>query len=302
MAITPEEFTKICQFIHEHSGILIGAGKEYLVENRLTVLMVQNGCENFMQLHEKLLKDTGMLRTKVIDAMTTNETLWFRDTSFFTALSDFVVPELIKKAKTQPKVRIWSAAASTGQEAYSVTMLIDQGLKKMGAGAPPLDKFQVVGTDISPSSIFIAKAGRYSQLAISRGMKPNFLDAYFEKKGMAYEIKPDLRKLIEFKQFNLKDNYSSLGTFDFVLCRNVLIYFSDELKRDIYGKIHGAMSPTAYLAIGASESPRGYTNAFEQVMVGGAALFKPSAGGSARSMPAGRAAAARPMASRLQQR
>nr|CRH07452.1 Chemotaxis protein methyltransferase 1 [Candidatus Magnetococcus massalia] len=316
MAITPEEFKSLCQFIHEHSGILIGAGKEYLVENRLTVLMVQNGCESFTQLHEKLVKDTGPLRSKVIDAMTTNETLWFRDTSFFTALSDFIVPELIKKAKTAPKVRIWSAAASTGQEAYSVAMLLDQGLQKAGAGAPPLDKFSIMATDISPSSLFIAKAGRYSQLAISRGMKQNFLERYFEKKGMAYEVAPQIKNLVEFKQFNLKDPFTGMGPFDFVLCRNVLIYFSDELKRDIYAKIHSSMAPTGFLAIGASESPRGYTNNFEQVMMGGAAMFKPTRGGGAAptrgggvtptagrpaAAPSG-AAAARPFSSRLQQR
>ncbi|MBF0285058.1 MAG: protein-glutamate O-methyltransferase CheR [Magnetococcales bacterium] len=276
MPISPQEFDLIRSFVHEHSGILINAGKEYLVENRLTTLMVQNGCDNFIQLHQKLLADTGPLRTKVLDAMTTNETLWFRDDSFFAALSGGVVPYLLKKAQRQTTVRVWSAAASTGQEAYSVAMLVEDGIRRLGLPAALLAKFSILATDISPSAIFIATSGRYSQLAISRGMRQEFLDRYFDKQGMAFEIKPEIKKLVTFKQFNLKDDFTQHGTFDFVLCRNVLIYFSDELKKEIYGKIHRGLAPDGLMAIGASESPRGYTTSFEQVMVGGAALFCPA--------------------------
>ncbi len=275
MAISKKEFELIRGFLHDHSGILINTGKEYLVENRLTVLMVQNGCDNFEQLHQKLVDDkAGALRSKVVDAMTTNETLWFRDSSFAQALEEHIVPLLIKKAATKSKVRVWSAASSTGQEAYSLAMLLDFGLKKGGASAPALSKFSILGTDISPSAIFMAKSGRYSQLAISRGMKPGFLERYFTKMGMVQEIKPEIKGMVEFKQFNLKDDFTQHGKFDFIMCRNVLIYFSDELKKDIYGKIHKQLEPDGVLAIGASESPRGYTNDFQQVMMGGAAMFR----------------------------
>ncbi|MBF0621713.1 MAG: protein-glutamate O-methyltransferase CheR [Magnetococcales bacterium] len=289
MAITTEEFNLIRNFIHEHSGILVNEGKEYLVENRLTVLLVQNGCNNFKDLYDKLQADTGPLRAKVVDAMTTNETLWFRDASFSTALSDHIVPALVKKAASRPtgKIRIWSAACSTGQEPYSVAMLIEHTARKMGAGAPKLDQFEIQATDISPSAVFIAKTGRYSQLAISRGMRPAFLDRYFEKKGMAYEVSQEIRSLVTFKNFNLKDSFTPHGRFDFLLCRNVLIYFSDELKKEIYSKIHGCLVPDGLLAIGASESPRGYTSDFEQVMMGGAAMFRPSRGGAAAPRPGG---------------
>ncbi|MBF0142473.1 MAG: protein-glutamate O-methyltransferase CheR [Magnetococcales bacterium] len=275
MAITREEFDLIRAFVHEHSGILVNDGKEYLVENRLTVLMVQNGCENFKQLHERLLKDSGPLRTKVIDAMTTNETLWFRDASFFTALADFVVPELITKAASRKKIRIWSAACSTGQEPYSIAMLIDHGSKRLGDKAPKLEAFSILATDISPSALFLAASARYSQLAISRGMRTAFLERYFQKNGMVHEVVPMIRGIVEFKPFNLKDDFAPHGKFDLILCRNVMIYFSNELKADIYRKLHGSLNPGGLLAIGASESPRGYTTLFEQVMVGGAALFRP---------------------------
>lgn len=275
MAITKKEFQLIRSFLQEHSGILVNDGKEYLVENRLTVLLVQNGCDNFVQLHEKLCKDSGPLQTKVIDAMTTNETLWFRDTSFTTALADFLIPELIKKASRQEVVRIWSAASSTGQEPYSVAMLLDHGLRRLGPSAPPREKFNVVATDISPTAVFIANAGRYSQLAISRGMRLEFLNHYFEKKGMVYQVKPEIKSMVTFKRFNLQQPFTGFTDIDLLLCRNVLIYFSDELRRQIYAKIQKSLARDGVLAIGASESPRGYTNAFEQVIMGGAAMYRP---------------------------
>lgn len=274
MAITKEEFDLIRHYIHEHSGIQINPGKEYLIENRLTVIMVQNGCDNLLQLHAKLQTDPGPLRIKVIDAITTNETLWFRDDSFASALSNFVIPELVKKARTASKVRIWSAACSTGQEPYSIAMLLLDELHRSNA-PPPINKFSILATDLSPSAIMLASSGRYSQLAISRGMRPEFLEKYFKKNGMVYEVAPEIRNLVTFQQFNLKQSFKEHGLFDFLLCRNVLIYFSDELKKEIYNKMHDSLNSEGILAIGASESPRGYTTAFSQVLMGGAALYRP---------------------------
>ncbi|MBF0124511.1 MAG: protein-glutamate O-methyltransferase CheR [Magnetococcales bacterium] len=276
MAITKEEFDLIRQFVHEHSGILVGDGKEYLVENRLNVILVKNKCDNFFQLYEKLKKDNGALCVEVIDAMTTNETLWFRDTSFFAALSNFVIPTLLEKALHKPKIRIWSAACSTGQEPYSVAMLLDQARSAMGKTAPPLDRFAILATDISPSVLSIATMGRYSQLAISRGMRPAFLERFFINRGSYYEVAPGIHDIVTFKQFNLKEDFKPLGSFDFILCRNVLIYFSNELKSEIYRKLYESLVRDGILSIGASESPRGYTTVFEQVMVEGAALYRPS--------------------------
>ena len=190
MAITREEFQLIRTFLFEYSGILIGNSKEYLVENRLLVFLVQNGCESFLDLHKKLQADNGPLRSKVIDAMTTKETIWFRDTSFLNALEHFIIPKLIEKARRGNRIRIWSAACSTGQEPYSVAMLLDSALEKMGTAAPSRSCFSLLATDISPSSILTAKSGQYSQLAISRGMRPEFLSRYFTKKGMIHTVVP----------------------------------------------------------------------------------------------------------------
>lgn len=156
-----------------------------------------------------------------------------------------------------------------------MAMLLNEGLEKMGGKAPAISRFKILGTDISPTAIIMAKTARYSQLAISRGMKPEFLEKYFTKSGMVYEVKPEIRSVVEYKQFNLKDDFGQHGQFDFVMCRNVLIYFSEELKREIYQKIHRGLVKGGWLAIGASESPRGYTDSFEQVIVKGAALFRP---------------------------
>ena len=163
MSISPEEFQLIRKFLHDHSGILINDGKEYLVENRLMVLLVQNGCEDFFDLHKKLQMDNGPLRSKVVDAMTTNETLWFRDTSFSNALEKVVVPRLVEKANKKAKIRIWSAACSTGQEPYSVAMLLDSAMNKVGISAPSRDCFSILATDISPSAIHMAQAARYTR-------------------------------------------------------------------------------------------------------------------------------------------
>ncbi|MBF0136374.1 MAG: protein-glutamate O-methyltransferase CheR [Magnetococcales bacterium] len=277
MPISREEFDLIRHYVHEHSGILIADGKEYLVENRLNVLLVQSGCRDFIEFHQKLLADTGPLKTKVVDAMTTNETLWFRDASFFSAMADFVVPILLKKGEHQPQVRIWSAACSTGQEPYSIAMLLDHGCRKMGSTAPPLERFQILATDISPTALMIAKTARYSQLAISRGMRPAFLERYFipQANNLAHEVNSAIRRLVTFKSFNLKESFAEHGVFDLILCRNVLIYFSNELKSEIYQKLHASLAPDGLLAIGASESPRGYTTAFDQVTLGSATLYRP---------------------------
>lgn len=274
MAISREEFDLFRHYIKEKSGITLNYGKEYLIESRLSVLMAQNSCNSFREFYTIVSLNGNGLGKKVIDAMTTNETLWFRDSTFYKALENKVIPWLIEKAKTKT-VRIWSAACSTGQEPYSIAMLIDSALRKAGPGAPPRERFQIVASDISPSAIFMAVAGRYSQLAISRGMPPQYLSRYFKKEGMVYSLDEKVRKMVTFKQFNLKDSTASLGRFDFICCRYVLIYFTDEFKREIYGKFHKAMAMDSLLAIGATESIRGCYEDFNNILVERGVLYYP---------------------------
>ena len=147
----------------------------------------------------------------------------------------------------------------------------------MGNGVPKNGCFSILATDLSPSAIAIAQSARYSQLAISRGMRADFLSRYFTKQGMIYEVIPEIRAMVTFQTFNLKNDFSDYGIMDFILCRNVLIYFSDELKKEIYRKIRRSLTKDGLLAIGASESLRAYTDAFSQVMMGDAVLYRPAA-------------------------
>ncbi len=273
MAISKEEFELFREYIKDKSGITLNYGKEYLVENRLSVLMAQNGCETLKDLYKKISLNNNALGKKVIDAMTTNETLWFRDSTFIDALENKIVPWLIKKARKQT-VRIWSAASSTGQEAYSLAMLIDSVLTRAGATAPPASRFQIIGTDISPSVIFMAVSGRYSQLAVSRGMRDEFLTQYFKKDGLVYTVDAKLRRMVTFKQLNLMDSFLTMGRFDLILCRYVLIYFEEDLKLKICGKFSRALQPEGLLAIGATESIHG-AKEFTRIITGRTSLYYP---------------------------
>ncbi len=276
MAISREEFDLFREYIKAKSGITLNYGKEYLIESRLSVLMAQSGCSSFRELYEKISLNGNDLGQKVIDAMTTNETLWFRDATFFSALEKKVVPWLMEKARTR-KVRIWSAASSTGQEPYSLAMVLDSALEKAGPGAVPAARFEILATDISPSVISMAVSGRYSQLAISRGMRKDFLERYFRKDGMVYTIDEKIRKMVSFRQRNLKDSFSSLGKFDLILCRYVLIYFTDEFKDQICTNFQGAMQDDGLLALGATEHI-GSRRDFGKITIERSAFYYPRSG------------------------
>lgn len=273
--LTPEEFQWIRQFMRDHTGIELQPGKEYFVAGRLTPLLVQSGCPNLTVLFQKLDRNIGGLRSKVIDALTTHETLWFRDESFFDALADTVLPQLLEKACRRSPVRIWSAATATGQEAYSVAILLDSLGRKMDKEFN-LDNFFILGTDISRSSLEIARRGVYDRLGISRGMRLEFLKHYFTKEGDLYELIPSIRRAVRFEQFNLKNSLLPLGAFDLILCRNVLIYFAEETKQRICERMYAALtSPDGYFSIGASESLLELDVGFRTTVVGRAVLYQP---------------------------
>ncbi|MBF0584823.1 MAG: protein-glutamate O-methyltransferase CheR [Magnetococcales bacterium] len=273
--LAPEEFQWIRQFMRDHTGVEIQSGKEYFVAGRLTPLLVQSGCPNLAVFFQKLERNVGSLRSQVIDALTTHETLWFRDDSFFDALAETVLPQLLEKARRNPPVRIWSAATATGQEAYSVVMLLDALGRKMDEQFT-LDNFFILGTDISRASLAIARHGVYDRLGISRGMRLDFLKHYFTREDDLYEVIPSIRRAVRFEPFNLKNPLLSLGTFDLILCRNVLIYFSEETKRSICERMCGALTrPDGYFAIGASESLLEMDVGFRTTAVGRAVLYQP---------------------------
>ncbi len=263
-SIKQQEFELLRKFIEEHCGILLGDEKSYLIESRLAKLLVEHGCSTFSEFYEKLsdLSIPG-LRDKVIDAMTTNETLWFRDRTPFDVIRKDILP---KYASNPPmrKIRIWSSGCSTGQEPYSLAMTIDQFSLENPNARISLDNVEITATDISPTVLFVANTGRYDSLAIKRGLDEEYRDRYFEKKGRVWAIADTIKKVVTFKKLNLQDSFASLGTFDIVLCRNVMIYFSDEFKKELFGKFASVLRENGSLFLGSAESTLGYSDLFKR--------------------------------------
>ena len=258
------DFEQFRVFLEKACGILLGENKQYLVSSRLNKLMEQQGIKSLGELVQRIqAQPRGGLREQVVDAMTTNETLWFRDTYPFEVLKNKVIPEFIRNNPGQ-RLRMWSAACSSGQEPYSISMAIDEfersnlGQLKMGA--------QIVATDLSGTMLTNCKTGEYDSLAIARGLSQERLQRYFDTKGPGrWAVKPAIRSRVEFRSFNLLDSYASLGKFDIVFCRNVLIYFSAQVKRDILLRIHSTLKPGGYLFLGASEALNGLPDHYQMV-------------------------------------
>ena len=256
-------YDEFCSFLEKHSGICLGSNKQYLVSSRLRRLMAANEISNLTELVGKIQGAShSKLKTAVIDAMTTNETLWFRDTHPFRILEEKLLPEFYEQRGTRG-LRIWSAACSTGQEPYSLSMVINDYKEKhrvFSSGE------KIVATDISPSALEQAKSGEYASLAIGRGLDPAKLKKHFsELPDGCFKVQAKIAQSVEFRPLNLQDSYSMLGKFDIVFCRNVLIYFTAELKKDILTRLHGTLNPGGYLMVGASEAVNGLADLYEMV-------------------------------------
>ncbi|WP_111643295.1 CheR family methyltransferase [Marinimicrobium alkaliphilum] len=258
------EFDHFRQFLQDACGIALGDNKQYLVSNRIRRILEEHRLSAFSDL-VRVLKQNGnrRLRDQVIDAMTTNETFWFRDTYPFEHLRNKLLPELMSgERRNDGPVRIWSAACSSGQEPYSISMMVEEFKRqRMGALARPV---QIVATDLSSIVMDQARRGEYDRLSVVRGLSPEFRDRYFDSpQDNIWRVKPMIRDRIEFKAWNLLDPYSGLGRFDVIFCRNVLIYFDVDLKRRILLKLHGALKPGGILFLGSSEGLAGIGDKFE---------------------------------------
>jgi chemotaxis protein methyltransferase CheR len=264
ITITEPEYILMKQFIETHCGIHLESGKEYLIETRLSDLVLESGCNSFQEFHLRARTDpTGKLRDRIIDAMTTNETMWFRDESAWTWLREVAVPQLLDEAGKGNRVRVWSAAASTGQEAYSLLMLLEEGARLRGHPAL-LDRVEILGTDISSSALFLAISARFDSFAVGRGLPPDRKSRYFRQdENNVWVFDQELKKRVSFKKFNLQNSFAPLGMFDLVMCRYVSIYFSDDFKRELFAKISGVLPAGTPLLLGATESLRGFTDAFD---------------------------------------
>ncbi len=253
MQVNSEEIQVIARLVKDLCGVVLDQTKGYLIESRLSDIAEEFGCKTFSELYYKARYATETkLRNKIIDAITTQETLFFRDNSPFDAMKFKAIPELIDARAGTPnakRIRIWSAACSTGQEPYSIAMILREMI-------PDVDTWNItiLATDISDTAIRQASRGVYAAHEIQRGMKADMLNKYFVKQGNDYRIKDEVRAMVRFKRFNLHDPFAGLGTFDIILCRNVAIYFSEEDKKVLFHKLCAVLAPDGYLFVGSSES------------------------------------------------
>ncbi|MEH6595137.1 MAG: protein-glutamate O-methyltransferase CheR [Colwellia polaris] len=260
--IDNKSYDQFRSFLEQQCGIVLGENKQYLVKSRLTPLLLKFDISSLSALVTQTLNPVNrQLRAAVIDAMTTNETLWFRDEYPFELLKKRILAEF-KNQRTP--LRIWSAASSSGQEPYSIAMAIYE-FQQSNPGAFP-GGVQIIGTDISNTMLEQCKYAHYDNLALSRGLSAERKRKFFEtsENGML-KLKDVIKNMVSFRQLNLLNSYSIMGRFDLVFCRNVLIYFSPELKSKIISQIHGTLNNGRYLFLGASESLSGISQDFNML-------------------------------------
>lgn len=258
--ISQADYDGFRQFLEQACGIVLGDKKHYLISSRLTPLMAEFAAPSLSALLEQLKagRRSG-LRERVIDAMTTNETSWFRDPGIFDLLKKNILPELSKN-RTLP-INLWSAACSSGQEPYSISMAV-QEFANISLGRPVSD-VQILATDISPSMLSQAADGRYDQAALVRGLSEERKQRFFVPLSTQWEVRPEIKKRVRYKELNLLKPYQGLGRFDIIFCRNVLIYFSQDIKRDILTRATALLNPGGYLFLGSAESLTSHSDSFE---------------------------------------
>lgn len=256
-------YNEFRKYLQDSCGILLGENKQYLVDSRVSRILQDNKIPNLGDLVTRLKKEPlSPLKQTVIDAMTTNETLWFRDGHPFDIFKNKLLPELQANSRAK-KLRIWSAACSTGQEPYSLSIATEEYKRSaMGVLKLPVD---IVATDLSKSVLATATEGIYDTLSVARGLSPERLRLYFDNQQDKWHVKPFVKQRVSVRHLNLCESYGGLGRFDVIFCRNVLIYFSADLKIDILTRLHRALNPGGYLIVGASEGINNLTHLFDMI-------------------------------------
>ncbi len=267
----PGEYEAFQKYLQDACGIVLGHGKEYLVTSRLSSLLQSNNIKTVGELLRLLNKATSNnLRVSIIDAMTTNETFWFRDMPHFQLLIDQIFPEA--ESKPGRSMRIWSAACSSGQEPYNSSMTVQKYITsnpgRLSGGV------EVVGTDISSRMLEEAKKGIYCGIAASRGLSAEQSNRFFIPHDDCIEVRPEIRKRVSFRYHNMTESYALMGRFDVIFCRNVLIYFSAEKKADIISRMARVLNPRGYLFLGSTESLTAHSDLFEMVNKNGGIVYR----------------------------
>lgn len=257
--MTPLDYEYIRRILKERSGLVLAADKQYLIESRLMPVARKAGCDSISGLAQRLRASKAeALLVQVTEAMTISESYFFRDKIPFDRFRDTVMPALLDARAAARRIRIWCAAASTGQEPYSLAMIL-RGMSEKLTGW----RIDIVATDISNAVLERARTGIYSQFEVQRGLPIQMLMQHFEQVGEQWRIAENIRRMVQFRQHNLLDNFSRLGTFDAIFCRNVLIYFDHPTKLDVLGRLARQLAPDGFMAMGGAETIVGLSDQFK---------------------------------------
>jgi chemotaxis protein methyltransferase CheR len=268
MTLSQTEFAFVSTLVRKEASIVLAPGKEYLVEARLIPVARAVGAANVNEfLADLQRRPDPVCQRKIIDALTTNETSWFRDREPFAALTDVVLPELIKARSATRKIRLWSGASSSGQEAYSLAITLQEAL-------PPGWTYEIVGTDISTEMVKRAETAEYSQVEVNRGLPAAQLVQYFERSGAHWRITPALRRNVSFRLLNLTAPLPPMQSFDVIFLRNVLIYFDVAVKRTVLQNVARLLRPDGWLFLGAAETTIGIDDNYERVAAGRTSAYR----------------------------
>ncbi|MDQ1682673.1 MAG: chemotaxis protein methyltransferase CheR [Frankiaceae bacterium] len=270
MTVGAADFDWIAQLVWQRSAIVLEKGKEYLVESRLAPLARKTGAETVSEFVTRLIaKPDSSLISEVIDAMTTNETSWFRDHYPFQALQSHVLPELTRNRGRQRTLRVWSAGCSSGQEPYSIAMVVQDHFALHPGWA-----VDIIGSDLSDVMLEKARNARYGQLEVNRGLPVAMLVRHFERLGTEWQLRPEIRRMVDFRSINLAQRIPEMGTFDIIFLRNVLIYFDADTKRGIFEQVKRVLRPDGYLFLGGAETTLNVDPDFEPVMYDRATCYR----------------------------
>ena len=273
MTLTATSFDWVRQLVHRESAIVLAPGKEYLVEARLLPLARTMGLTDVDQYVDSVRSRPRPDDTRrIVEALTTNETSWFRDGDPFTGLTSTVLPSLLAARGPSERLQIWSAACSSGQEAYTVAMLLEDAMP--GAAA----RVSITATDISREMVERTRAGRFSQLEVNRGLPAPMLVRHFQRAGSEWEVAPGLRRMVTARECNLAAPLSRMGPFDVVYLRNVLIYFDLPTKQAILRRVRELMRPDGWLFLGAAETTLGVDDSWSRVVLGRTSAYRPLKG------------------------
>jgi len=275
--VTPLDYEFLRKLLKERSGLDLSPDKQYLVESRLVPLARKVNLPGITELVQKMKAGSEALTSDVVEAMTTNETFFFRDKVPFDHLRDTMMPALLQARAARRSLRIWCAAASTGQEPYSIAMC----LKELGAAMAGW-RVEIIGTDLSQAVLEKSRAGIFSQFEVQRGLPIQLLVKHFTQVGELWQINADIRAMVQYRQLNLLHDFAQLGTFDVIFCRNVLIYFDQETKVRIFERLAKAVEPDGFMVLGAAESVVGISDAFKPYPER-RGLYRPNATRAARS-------------------